>query len=209
MSEYAFVNLNRKVAFIADTNLNMRGGWDSAATYSPPSDTVNFNGDLWLALTANTNVSPTPGTNWSMLVPLGADEFVGNSSVKTIDFTNLIAFNNQTVPHGLGRVPIVLSSALVCVTDDAGTGMTAGQQVELVALFDQFNSCVAITVGSDATNFYLSFPSNQGFNLWINIFGANNGPTDAPALAKPLVFKTGGGGSKPVIANFKVTVWYI
>ncbi len=83
----------------------------------------------------------------------------------TAEFNNLKSAITQTLAHGFGRVPIVVSTRLVCLIDDIFTGMVIGQESKLSAFFDTTDSIAAIAIGWDDTNFYLSFPKALSHEL--------------------------------------------
>ncbi len=59
--------------------LTFQDAWSAAANYVP-DDVVTFNGETWLALTANTNVVPSPANagTWSLLAAKGVDGAAGS-----------------------------------------------------------------------------------------------------------------------------------
>ena len=83
----------------------------------------------------------------------------------TAEFTDLKSAITQTLAHGFGRVPIVISTRLVCIIDDTFTGMVVGQESKLSAFFDVTDIIAAIAIGWDDTNFYLSFPKALSHKL--------------------------------------------
>jgi hypothetical protein len=147
----------------------------------------------------------------------------GGVALHTVEFTSLAAqaAGNAAIPHNLGRKPIIISSMLECISVDDATGMTPGQQVELVSLFDQYLTETAAVIGCDDINIYCSIPDIAGGltggNLWWNWGGVNVGPSDQiNFLVRPNVKKsvsgkltTGNPGSRPFIGNFKIVVTYI
>jgi hypothetical protein len=86
-------------------------------------------------------------------------------TLETFEFTDLKSAVARTAPHGLGHVPIIIATRLVCVSDDDNTGMTTGQKINLGAHFDVTNNLEGFSIGCDETNFYVTFI--QALSHWL------------------------------------------
>jgi len=106
---------------------------------------------------------------------------------RTVEFTDLTSSAVQTFAHKLNRIPLILTTALVCVTNDFYSGMVAGQQIKLSSFYDPNVGIAAISIVCDTTNFYMSFPGALTGGCSINWNGVN---------------------TVPAISNFKVVVTY-
>lgn len=224
MLNYAFANANGHTSYISDDTFAFTGTWNSAGTYAPPLDVVNYDNGKFIVLVQNYNTPPLGSSSWSELVLRGtisptdpfdiaqtalttanaasvlslaaagtatqALDLAGDALViamagtnlaqaaKTVTFTNLDSAGSvQIAPHGLDHTPLILSTMLVCGTNDFYTGMNAGQQVELNALFDSVNVIEAMSVGCDGTNIYFSFPNWDTDKCFLNWNGVPSGPS--------------------------------
>lgn len=62
-----------------------RGAWSSVTTYST-GDGVSYNSASYVALTGNTNVTPTPGATWGLLAAAGSASLSSITSAVNINF---------------------------------------------------------------------------------------------------------------------------
>lgn len=60
-----------------------------------------------------------------------------------------------TVAHGLGAKPSFVRLVLVCIVNDANTGLTVGKEEDVVSIFSPSNGTSAFGFSSDATNVYI------------------------------------------------------
>jgi len=84
----------------ADGDLEWKGGWNSAYSYQE-NEAVYYNGSSYIALSANSNVTPTDTTKWSILAQAGAaGGTVGSMSDTTIAASptdgSLLQYNTST-----------------------------------------------------------------------------------------------------------------
>ena len=63
---------------------------------------------------------------------------------------------NVNFAHGLAAIPGYRRLALVCTTNDAGTGMTAGQECDAQAVWDGDENVIAFNSVADNSKIYLS-----------------------------------------------------
>lgn len=56
--------------------------------------------------------------------------------------------------HGLGSVPSQVRLVIVCVSNDAMSGFSAGQEVESSSFYDANDNILEWTFGADATNVF-------------------------------------------------------
>jgi hypothetical protein len=54
---------------VTDQRLTFRGQWSASASYFPLDWVRVPTGESFIALATNTNVTPTPGASWALLVP--------------------------------------------------------------------------------------------------------------------------------------------
>lgn len=59
-----------------------------------------------------------------------------------------------TVAHGLGAKPSVVRLVLVCIGNDANTGLTVGKEVDVVSVSIPGDGSLGFGFSSDATNVY-------------------------------------------------------
>jgi len=119
---YAYSDLNRITTYLADNELIWRGTWAAGTTYSPPDAVYHTDGNMWIALLASTNVSPTAIMRqrmWSQLVyykerpPLGRWESVYDLAVQG---TNAAANALSVAQSGTAGVEQVLQIAVAGTT---------------------------------------------------------------------------------------------
>ena len=116
--------------------------------------------------------------------PAGTNGTNGAAIIYTHAFSSITG--SQTWAHSYGKKPVIVSAMLDCINNDGG--MTAGQSVNLIDVFDSSYSQPYFFVGCDATN--------------IKIGSASTDPTIAR------VAWNGNRNSVTNWANFTLTVIY-
>lgn len=61
---------------------------------------------------------------------------------------------NVNFPHGQPIAPAFIRTVLLCTAPDADSGSLVGDEIEIVSILDQNNTCVPFTVGADAVKIY-------------------------------------------------------
>jgi hypothetical protein len=120
-------------------------------------------------------------------VPVTSISEIGSTSPAV--FTSLNSAPMQTLAHGLGRTPVILSAVVICIIDDtASSALTVGQQTLLESMWDIFDGMPPFGIACDNTNFYLSFPmAGQGSAVELS---------------------WNGGVFFPNLDNYKIAVYY-
>ena len=113
-----------------------------------------------------------------------------SGTLQSIDFLNIDSSQFQTIPHNLGRTPILMSSVLVCTVDDtAKNALTVGQQMLTEGVNDFIENTTSFGIICDGTNFYFSYPMGTQPNASTINWNGN------------MVF--------PDLSHYKVTAYYM
>lgn len=84
---------------------------------------------------------------------------------------------NVNFAHGLAAAPAMMDLRLLCTTNDAGTGMVAGQEIKSYCWFDAINLQFDFSIGADATKIYVNYTGDGGTNMRIDWNGGLKAPT--------------------------------
>lgn len=79
-------------------NVTMKYTWNSSNTYSP-NDLVVYNGDIYVALSSNTNVIPTLNPAiWLLFLKINQGQIYVGTTAPTVPVNNMIWFQTETDP---------------------------------------------------------------------------------------------------------------
>jgi len=140
-----------------------RGSWSSGANYIA-SDFVEYNGSLWTSKTANTNVTPVAGADWSLLLP-GVSVADGGvttaklaaSAVTLEKLSPALAASVPKLSKADPWAPAMLRTGTGSASIRAGTAVRVGTTVVLFGS-DTAITMPAMTAGTD----YAVFVSDAG-----------------------------------------------
>lgn len=171
--------------------INYRGTWSSSSTYSI-NDAVSYNGSSYIALTSNSNVSPTSNPSiWAVLAQQGATGATGatgpTGATGATGATGPAGPAGPTGPTGPAGPAGTGSSLTVLDANGNALGTLLGQSGTTVTIY---KSGYAITVNIDGT-----FPVSQ---IWWSNAGSCGG-------TGYLNDGQGGGGGSTTYA--KTVVW--
>jgi hypothetical protein len=84
---------------------------------------------------------------------------------------------NVSFGYGLAAVPSFLRAVLLCTTNDAVTGMVAGQEVGIEAVLNYSVPATIFGVVVDSANIYLTYDGSDSSDTTVAVFGVIRPPS--------------------------------
>jgi len=131
-----------------------------------------------VATTSTLGVVQPDGTS----ITINSGVITATGVIPTTYITNAMidgTAQNITYAHSLGTFPGFVHPILLCTTDDAGTGMVAGQMTEFTSVFntDSFfggaSGAVFASVTYDTVNIYIQTTANPGDRYTVSPNGSS------------------------------------
>ncbi len=119
-----FLQSGVSVSNLAAGNMTFRGAWNSTVSYQP-NDLVTSGGVGWVALAANTGVTPVEGANWTALGSSGAVTSVFTRTGAVVAAANDYNFNQLAGSIALAQTPATTRGDLLTVNSTPALGRLA------------------------------------------------------------------------------------
>lgn len=153
-----------------------------------------------LSASANLSFTPTPNADGSSNVAVAITSvpgalITGNIPIAALTNTIFVSTNinftagvtHYTINHGLGRAPNLVQAYLVCVSNDANTGMVTGQRLKVESVFNSDTTSPEFGELPDANTTTISITLSESWetgNLaFMQVIATTGGNVIAPSAA--------------------------